>query len=696
MQRPVSNVSVEQPPTPSQAVEGASGRRGGPLQRLFLKWFGGDQAQDRGALLRLLGLFRPYRRQIIQANVLFVLGSFVGVCSLFMFLPILKVIFPQNPPPAVEQASAESMADSAERLPPPDARDRDSAQPSEKDIKGDLLGRIPLIGPLVTAGKARLEPMKANLKQKAQSFRTYLHANRFKGVLMIATLLLAAALLAATLTYAGNLLMARAENGTLQKLSQDIYDHCLGQDLAFFHKNTTGQLMTRIYNDVAMLRQPLQLLCSTIVREPFTMLFLLIFLFVINKTLTLIVLVLLPFGLIPTVVLARRIREISKQEVSGDAFIMDQMQTAFSGIKLVKSFGSERFESDRFSRSNESMFRRRFKRRMIKEMAGSTADMIVNVGVAGILILGALLMFELKVISGGAEFIVYLFALNRFYKPIKRLSVVHVGMQRALMSAERIFGIVDTQPRVIDPPDPLPWPEDWDFVRFEDVAFRYNPEQGDDHIFRHLNLWIPRNKVTAMIGRNGSGKSTLAALLCRFYVPTVGRIMIGPTPLDRISEKELRRRVVLLSQETILFNLSILENIAYGAETIDEPRAIEAARLTRVHDFVQSFPDGYQTLVGERGGRLSGGQARLLALARVLYRDPEILILDEPEAGLDVKNQAIFAEVFKNVARGRTTIMITHKLSSVLSVDKVVRVRRKKTRTIRDKRLTSELLEEYI
>lgn len=299
-------------------------------------------------------------------------------------------------------------------------------------------------------------------------------------------------------------------------------------------------------------------------------------------------------------------------------------------------------------------------------------------------------------ISGGAEFVIFILMLSRFYKPIKRLSMLHVGMQRALMSAERLFGILDTEPKILDPPNPLPWPIDWDFLRFNRVSFCYNPDKVENYIFRRLDLWIPRNKVTALIGRNGSGKTTLAALLCRFYLPTVGDILIGETPLQRIAERDLRKHLVLLSQETILFNLSIMENIAYGEQTIDEERAVAAARMTHAHDFIEQLPEGYQTMVGERGGRLSGGQARLLALARVIYRNPEILILDEPETTLDVKNQAMLADIMRNVTGGRTTILITHKLSSVINVDKIVRVNKKKTRTIREKKITSKLLEDYI
>ncbi|HOE95150.1 MAG TPA: ABC transporter ATP-binding protein [Candidatus Sumerlaeota bacterium] len=664
-----------EPTTASASASESAPPPAGWLNRLLVRWIGGPQSVNQGVLFRLLALFLPHRRRLVLANLLIILASFIGVFSLFAFLPILRVIFNEQP---------------LETEPPPAA-----AVSPEHQLEDDLLTRLPLVGPLIERGRQRIDTLKQRLQAWEVQANAYLSRNKLEGILIIAGVLLLAALLSALLSYAASLIMARIEEETLGGLSERLYAHCIRQDLGFFHRNPTGQLMTRVYNDVMMLRQPMELLYSTTVREPVTMLFLLIFLLLINPTLTAIVLLMLPLAIIPTIILARRIRDISREEVMGDAFIMDQMQTSFSGIKLIKSFGSEDFEAQRFGRSNRTMFRRRFRRRMIKELASSTSDIITIIGVVAILVVGALLLFQFGIIGGGAEFMLYLLVLNRFYKPIKKLSALHVGMQRALMSAERIFDVLDTRPRVIDPPDPLPWPEDFDFIRLEDLGFSYGAKE--EPLFRHLNLWIPRDRVTAFIGRNGSGKTTLAALLCRFYLPTEGRILIGSTPLDRIAEKELRRRIVMLTQETILFNLTVLENIAYGEDDIDLERAERAARLTRAHEFIEQLPDGYHTVVGERGGRLSGGQARLLTLARVIYRDPDILILDEPEAALDVKNQAVVAEVLREVTRGRTTILITHKLSSVLHVDKLVRVRRRSTRTIRGKeRRTAEALENYI
>ena len=663
----------------------------GWFKSTFFRWLGTRTDEQRGTLLRLLALFKPCRGKIAVANVLIIVSSFVGVFSLIAFLPILKVLFP-------DETKSKPKAESALVVEPWESG---KSHPAEKATgEGGLSERasrfqkIPLIGPGLAKIQTKIEAVRANIKKHKEEFNQYILQNKFRGVSIIALALLLATLLGASMGYFANLLMAQVETQTFQRFSQELYDHCIRMDLSFFQRNSTGMLMTRIYNDVAMLRQLVQLLYTDTIREPVTMIFLLILLFSINAGLTLLVMVFLPLAVLPAIVLARRIREISRREVSQDGFVMDQMQTTFSGIKLVKSFGSEDHESRRFAGSNRMVFRRRYKRRMIKELTDSLSDMVTVVGMIVILMTGALMMFRLQWIRNGSEFVMYLIVLNRFYKPLKNLSGLHVSLQRALMSAERIFGILDAKPAITEPADPMPWPTQWNHVRFNDVSFKYANKPKDPWILEDLTLWIPRGKMTALIGRNGAGKSTIASLLCRFYLPLKGSITIGETPLDRIAEKDLRRRVIILSQETILFNATLRENIAYGVDTIDEERVLWAARMTHADDFIAHMPDGYDTVVGERGSRLSGGQRRLIALARVLYRDPEILILDEPEASLDVKHQALFYKVLNTVAQGRTTLLITHRPPTHLSVNKVVVIHERRTQRINREDISAESMEQ--
>lgn len=637
-----------------------------PKPRIF---FNPDSKSQRRLLFRILGLLKPYRGQYLRACILTIFAGAIGVFTLAGFIPILNVLFDG------ESESIEIVEE----------QEREEERLAEREQRLASLESVPAIGSVLESGGQTYyrtrDRVRAWTSERKQTLYEYLIADKLKGICLLALLMLVATTASASLGAIANMKVARIQIDVLKQLSQKVYAHCLSMDVGFFDRHSTGTLMARTWQNVNALGEPLKIF-YTLIKALTSTLFLLIFLFYLNVQLTLIIIVLLPLAVLPSIAFGKKIRDLIRGEIHMDIGFLDLIHETFSGITLVKSFGAEEKEIARYEESSNFMSDRRFQIRRFKELSSSFSEVFTIFGVVAIVVFGALLMFRFNIIENGAQFIMYLLVLNRFYKPLNKLTGLNVQLQKPLVTAGYVFRLLDTQPVVKEPESPEAWPENWNELRFRNVEYRYRTAQGlGPTILDKVNFTIPRNKTTAIVGRNGSGKTTIVSLLARFYRPAAGRIDVGTTRLDRLSSKDLRKRIAFLTQETVLFDMSVEENIAYGPEPIDVDRVRAAAQATHAAEFIEELPSGYQTPVGQRGGNLSSGQRQLIALTRILYRDPEILILDEPETSLDVKYRSVIAEAMREAAADRTTILITHHLPSMIPADRTITVRDHQTFT---------------
>ena len=460
-------------------------------------------------------------------------------------------------------------------------------------------------------------------------------------------------------------------------LLRRVFGNVVRQEMQFFDQTSTGSLLNTCYREVFGIRDMITFLTSTRVMLPVKMLFLFIALIIINARFTLMLVCLLPIVILPTILLTRKLKKTLRAEVEGEAGPMDLMTEVFTGIRAVKTFGAEQQERDFMDPSIDQYVEMTRKRRTAQALIEPTVDVL------NMLVL-VLVFFAATAWSGALQqepgaLVAFMFATTRFYKPFRSLMTMNIQLQRSRMMATRIFNLLDREPRIVEAAQPVPFPNPWRCMRFEGVGLDYRIKHRTRYrtreALRQIDLHINRGEAVALIGPNGAGKSSIVNLLCRLYEPTRGAIMIDHVPLNQIRLAEIHEKICLITQYPILFNRSVFDNIAFGMQGLSENQIREAARAVRAEAFIDALPDGFETLIGEQGKLLSGGERQKLVLARAFVRHPEIVIFDEPTTGLDVETTAEFLELIDQMhARGITVIYITHEASQLVRMDRVYRL----------------------
>lgn len=377
--------------------------------------------------------------------------------------------------------------------------------------------------------------------------------------------------------------------------------------------------------------------------------------------------VVFPIAVLPVIGAARRVRKMTKEVQKRLADLSVMMQEAAQGCRVVKAFGMEEYERKRFRTMLDLQVKLR--RRVLR--ASAITDPIIEVlGAFGVI---AVLWYGANLVMSGSRtpgtFAAFITAMLVIYKPFKRIAGTNNAIQQGLVSADRIFSVIDYPPEVNEAPDSIelaPGPHD---IEFRNVSFRYAPE--NDWVLRDINLKIGAGDVVALVGMSGGGKSTLADLILRFYDPEEGEILIDGVDARNYSLKSLRSRIGLVSQHTFLFNDTVRTNIAYGSANRSLDEVVEAAKAANADDFISRLPEGYDTLVGELGVRLSGGERQRLAIARALLKNAPILILDEPTSNLDSEAERVVQDAIERLMERRTTLMIAHRLSTIRRSDRI-------------------------
>ncbi len=452
----------------------------------------------------------------------------------------------------------------------------------------------------------------------------------------------------------------------IQDIRNAIYKNTIGLGLRFFNNHPTGVLMSRVLNDVSVMQEGMANVITGLFRDGFGAVFLLGVIFYRNWQLAIIAFLVIPTSVYPAQKIGRKIKKLSAHSLGKIGDISSIIQQIFSGIKVVKAFGLEHKELARFEKNNRDYYG--YVRRSIKYEALSSPvmEMITSLGIAAVIWFGGNQVLQGKMTA--SEFFSFIAAMVLVYSPVKRLINSYNTVQRSLGAAERVFELIDEKPEILDSPDAISLVKAEGKVELRDVSFCYN----DDYVLKNINLRTRKGEVIAFVGPSGGGKTTLASLIPRFYDVTSGAVLIDGTDVRDIKLQSLLRQVALVDQETILFNDTIRNNIRYGKPHAGSDEVVAAARAAFAHDFVNDLPDGYETIIGDRGVRLSGGQRQRICIARAILKDAPILILDEATSALDTESEQMVQNALNNLMSNRTTFVIAHRLSTILHADKIV------------------------
>jgi subfamily B ATP-binding cassette protein MsbA len=424
--------------------------------------------------------------------------------------------------------------------------------------------------------------------------------------------------------------------------------------------------MSCVLNDVGILQRSAADVLVEIVREGSTLIGLTALAFYQDWRLALLAFSVLPLSVVPAAVIGRRIKDNTRKSQGAMGNLTAVLQESFSGVKVIKAFGSEKVEEKRFYDENLRFYH--FMRKALKYDSAS-APMIEILSAFGV---AAVVWYGLhRVLSGETsqgELLSFVAAIGMMYGPLKKLTKINNNVQRAIGAAERVFDVLDEKVEIKDAPDAVDLGRARGEVVFDHVDFAY----GDEPVLKDFSVTASPGEVVAIVGPSGAGKSTLVGLLARFYDPRAGHILIDGVDLRRLSQKSLKANIAYVDQETFLFNRSIAENIRYGRPEATDAEVAHASRMAFAEDFIGQAPDGYRTEIGDRGARLSGGQRQRICIARALLKDAPILILDEATSALDTESEAMVQKALLNLMENRTTFVIAHRLSTVMHADKIV------------------------
>ena len=447
-------------------------------------------------------------------------------------------------------------------------------------------------------------------------------------------------------------------------LRNDLFSKILHLPLLYFTGSRTGELMSRTLNDTQLIEKSITEVICDLVQQPFVLVGAAGALLITDLRLALISLAVFPVCILPVMLFGKRVRRHARAGQERIADLSSIQQEAIGGAAIVKAFGMEDRELDRFARQNADFFRRQ-----VKIVASRAA---VNPLMELFSVIAACLILVYSRYAGLAleDILVFIVAMVAMYDPAKKLSRVHLVIQQSAAAAERVFAILDTEDTVADLPGATPLPAPVREIRFEDVSFSYKPDAPP--VLDHVDLTARAGELVALVGGSGAGKTTLVNLLPRFFDATSGRVLLDGRDVRSCTLESLRAQIGLVTQETFLFNDTVAANIAYGSPTATREEIEAAAKMAHAHDFILAMPNGYDTVIAERGALLSGGQRQRLAIARALLRNPPILILDEATSALDTESERAVQDALDEAMRGRTVFAIAHRLSTIRRADQIL------------------------
>jgi subfamily B ATP-binding cassette protein MsbA len=573
--------------------------------------------------LRLLQFARPYGDFLPLYLLYMVLGIFFGIANFTLVIPLLNVLF----------GTTDTHTTAAPTVLPHFALTIDYI----KDVFNYYFSQI-----LAVKGK--------------------------RGALAyVCGVIIASVFFSNVFRYLGGKLLTKVRARVVQNLRGALYNRILDLELGYFSNERKGDLMSRLTNDVHEVEISVVNTLTAVFKEPLTIIGFFILLFSMSAKLTIFTLVLLPIsgGIIASV--AKRLRRQAALSQSTLGSMLSVIDETLGSIRVIKGFnardyilGKFRAQNDLYAQTTQSIDNTRDLASPFSEFAGVAV-------VAGLLYYGGSLVLSGEAGLSASAFITYIILFSQILTPAKSLSGAFSNIQRGLVSGERVLRVIDTEPSIRDRPSATILPDFQQQIELREVSFSY----GDTAVLYDLNLTVKKGQTVALVGPSGGGKSTLADLLPRFYDPSAGKVLIDGHDIRDCTLHSVRDQMGIVTQESILFNDTIYNNIKFNTEATDE-EVIEAAKTANAHDFIMQSPDGYQTMIGDRGGRLSGGQRQRLSIARAILRNPPILILDEATSALDTESEKLVQEALTRLMASRTSLVIAHRLSTVRHADEIV------------------------
>jgi subfamily B ATP-binding cassette protein MsbA len=484
------------------------------------------------------------------------------------------------------------------------------------------------------------------------------------SVLLVCSLIPFIFVLRSLCDYLNSYYMAWVALRVLADIRCKLYAHILQQSLEFFNRERSGNLISRVANDTRVAQTALTSISSDLIKQPLTIISAFAVLIHLDWKFTLVSLFLFPVCMVPIVYYGKRVRRQGKLEEEKVGSMMSILQESFAGIRVIKAFAREEREAKHFATLSKEQFRSGIRVRKAIEIVSPMVEAVAAIGV------GLALFYVWYTHLSAAKFLALLAGIFMLYDPVKKLSRIHLVMQQCFNATHNIFEILNRKPSIQDRPDAVEISGSTGEIQLENVTFRYRP--GLPAALRGFDLHIEPGRYYALVGSSGAGKSTILSLLLRFYEPEAGVIKLDGRDINTMKQSSLREQIGMVSQETFLFHDSILNNIRYGRLNATKEEVIEAARQAYAHDFIMLQPNGYETVIGDKGCLLSGGQQQRVSIARALLKNAPVLLLDEAMSALDSEAEREIQAALDRLSEGRTVIAIAHRLSTVLKADQIV------------------------
>ncbi|MFW2331379.1 MAG: ABC transporter ATP-binding protein [Nitrospinota bacterium] len=467
--------------------------------------------------------------------------------------------------------------------------------------------------------------------------------------------------------YLASSLMQIVGQLAVRNIRNELHSNMQKLSLSFFNSRKTGEIISRITNDVQLLQEAVSIVLFDIIRESCTMVVLLVILFYQDWQLTLFAIILIPISAVVIIKLGAIIRKISKASQEAMAAINGLLFETFAGIKVVQAFSMENYEIQRFHEVNESYFQTIKRAIRVSEVSSPLLEFLGAISLTMIIWYGGYQVINDKLTAG--QFFSFFTALFMLYAPVTKLARANNKAQQAVAAAVRVFNYIDIKSTIVESPNPIHVGKLQNAVEFNNVTFAYDPGKN---VVDDVSFTLRQGECVALVGPSGSGKTSLASLLPRFFDSTGGEILFDGTNIKDISINSLRANIGVVTQEIFLFADTIRNNIGYGLDSIDEERLLNASKSAFAHDFILELPDQYETYIGQQGVKLSQGQRQRISIARAIMKDPSILIFDEATSSLDIKSERMVQNAISNLVSSRASIVIAHRLSTIIKADLII------------------------